>query len=140
MHEEIQTAVEFICILLPKSIIPKDNITSFANTLTHLLTDHCSKSKWIPHTPLLGSAYRAITCFDSHIDKLIINAASATNISLHILQNYLPKNFIIWIDPYSVSYRLRDIDNITSLYEASKPKYVTIKDPKTGKFFIPSNE
>jgi hypothetical protein len=134
MYKETQIAVEFICTLLPKPIIPEDNITSFANTLTHLLIERCRKSKWIPHTPLLGSAYRAITCFDRRMDKLIVDAAITTNISFCTLQTYLPKNFVIWIDPHSVSYRLRDMDNIIPLYKVPNPrkKNVSIKDPKTG--------
>jgi hypothetical protein len=141
MYEEIQVAVEFICILLQKSVIPKNKITLFAETLTRLLTEHCRKSRWIPNTPLFGSAYRAITCFDRHIDRLIVNAASTTDISICILQTYLPGNFVIWIDPCSVSYRLRDVDNIVSLYEVPSRKTkqessqrLLFKDPKSGQF------
>jgi hypothetical protein len=135
MKEEVQVAAKFISTLLPKSVVKKDSIICFSNNLAHLLTDRCYSSKWDSHAPLIGSAYRAVTCFNGHLDSVIYDAACRSDITFSILQTYLPKEFVVWIDPRSVSYRIGNIDNIVELSLSKNKKnknHIRIEDPKTG--------
>ncbi|ORX43489.1 BTG-domain-containing protein, partial [Hesseltinella vesiculosa] len=131
MHLEIAQALDFLSRLL-QSKIDDDRLASFKEKLAELLklkyTNH-----WDPQQPFKGNGYRSISNFNQQLDPILIQAASKSDVSVQSLVTHLPRDFIIWIDPYSVSYRMGDHGNIMTLFEDRTRGRITFKlDPTNG--------
>ncbi|KAI8333689.1 hypothetical protein BC941DRAFT_434194 [Chlamydoabsidia padenii] len=131
MHIEIAQAVEFLGRLL-NTKIEQDKLSGFKETLTELLkvkfTDH-----WDVQQPYKGNGFRALSNFNGQLDTIIVKAATDTCISPAALQAHLPRDFVLWIDPFSVSYRVGDHGNIMTLFEDRSRGRVTLKlDPNNN--------
>lgn len=56
-----------------------------------------------------------------------------------MIHTHLPRDFVLWIDPYSVSYRVGDHGNIMTLYEDRSRGRVSLKmDPGNTGMISPS--
>ncbi|KAI9478800.1 MAG: hypothetical protein EXX96DRAFT_572346 [Benjaminiella poitrasii] len=130
MHIEIAQAVEFLGRLLqPK--LDQDTVFKFKDKLTELLKvrfeDH-----WDPQQPYRGNGYRAISNFNGQLDPILITASVQASIQPNLIQTHLPRDFVLWIDPFSVSYRVGDHGNIMTLFEDRSRGRVTLKmDPSS---------
>jgi hypothetical protein len=59
-------------------------------------------------------------------------AAKKADIDAKLLHSYLPRDFVLWIDPFSVAYRVGDHGNIMTLFEDRSRGRITFKvDPAT---------
>lgn len=63
---------------------------------------------WDPNYPIFGNAYRSISRFDSVLDPALVETAQALELLSDVLFNLLPRNFVVWVDPMSVTYRFGD--------------------------------
>ncbi|KAI7899061.1 uncharacterized protein BX663DRAFT_523024 [Cokeromyces recurvatus] len=118
MQIEISQAVDFIGRLL-HSKVDSDMITNFKTQLAELLKQRFS-AHWDPHKPYQGNAYRAISNFNDEYDPILVEACIKTACSAKLIHAYLPRDFILWIDPDSVAYRVGFHGNIMTLYDKKK--------------------
>ncbi|KAI8891368.1 BTG-domain-containing protein [Backusella circina FSU 941] len=125
MHIEIAQAVEFLGRLL-NSKVDSDTISTFKERLSDLLkkrfTDH-----WDAQQPYRGNAYRAISNFNGQLDPIIEQACDKAACSSKVIHAHLPRDFVLWVDPFSVSYRVGDHGNIMTLYEDRSRGRVSLK-------------
>ncbi|CAO3699374.1 hypothetical protein G6F70_000016 [Rhizopus microsporus] len=125
MHIEIAQAVEFLGRLL-QSKVDQDTINAFKEKLTELLKirfqDH-----WDPQQPYKGNGYRAISNFNGQLDPILTLASAAVPIQPSCIHAHLPRDFVLWIDPFSVSYRVGDHGNIMTLFEDRSRGRITLK-------------
>jgi hypothetical protein len=149
MHIEIAQAVEFLGRLL-NSKVDSGTISAFKERLSELLkkrfTDH-----WDAQQPYRGNAYRAISNFNGQLDPIIeqgeynnnnnvpiffyyifiylfiILACDKAACSSKLIHTHLPRDFVLWVDPFSVSYRVGDHGNIMTLYEDRSRGRVSLK-------------
>ncbi|CAM0141507.1 hypothetical protein VKS41_003777 [Umbelopsis sp. WA50703] len=131
MHIEIVQAAEFLCRLLQTKLDP-DPLSKFKDRLIEIL-----KSRYVDHwdttQPYLGNAYRAISNFSGVMDTALLEAAQKADIDATLLHSYLPRDFVLWIDPFSVAYRVGDHGNIMTLFEDRSRGRITFKvDPSTN--------
>lgn len=48
--------------------------------------------------------------------------------SIELIHHHLPREFVLWIDPYAVSYRVGDHGNINTLYEDRSRGKITMNN------------
>ncbi|KAG2209369.1 hypothetical protein INT46_002612 [Mucor plumbeus] len=128
MHIEIAQAVEFLGRLL-QSKVDQEVVTKFKETLSELLKvrfeDH-----WDPQQPYRGNGYRALSNFNGQLDPILTEACMKASIQPTSIHAHLPRDFVLWIDPFSVSYRVGDHGNIMTLFEDRSRGRITLKlDP-----------
>lgn len=74
--------------------------------------------------------------------KYILNkilACDKAACSSKLIHTHLPRDFVLWIDPFSVSYRVGDHGNIMTLYEDRSRGRVSLKmDPGNTGIISPS--
>ncbi|KAI8373602.1 hypothetical protein EDC96DRAFT_498915 [Choanephora cucurbitarum] len=115
MHIEINQAAEFLGrFLQPK--IDADSIQNFKHSLMELLAQRFT-NHWDAQQPYRGNGYRAISNFHGQLDPIIIKACDKATCPIHLVHSNLPRDFVLWVDPYNVSYRVGDHGNIMTLYE-----------------------
>ncbi|KAG5462664.1 MAG: hypothetical protein BJ554DRAFT_4156 [Olpidium bornovanus] len=68
-----------------------DLLDRFRAALVEILLERCRSSRW-----------------DPRMDQALLRAAEEAGLGADVLRECLPKDFIIWIDPGSVSYRVGD--------------------------------
>ncbi|KAG2234129.1 hypothetical protein BDF21DRAFT_488931 [Thamnidium elegans] len=128
MHIEIAQAVEFLGRLL-QSKVDQEIVNTFKERLTELLKvrfqDH-----WDPQQPYRGNGYRALSNFNGQLDPILTNASIQASVQPSTIHAHLPRDFVLWIDPFSVSYRVGDHGNIMTLFEDRSRGRITLKmDP-----------
>ncbi|RKP38532.1 hypothetical protein BJ085DRAFT_1883, partial [Dimargaris cristalligena] len=117
MLTEISYAVDFLGRLIPESAaVPPELREGWKDALTRLLSQRF-QAHWNVTNPFAGNAYRAVTTFAGRLDRTLVAAAEEAGLSMHVLATYLPRDLVLWIDPYSVSYRIRDNSAVFALYE-----------------------
>ncbi|KAI8070779.1 hypothetical protein BC940DRAFT_295539 [Gongronella butleri] len=125
MHMEIAQAIDFLGRLL-NAKIDENSLASFKDKLAELLKARFTHH-WDPQQPFKGNAYRALSNFNQLLDPVLIQAAQKSNVPVQTLLTHLPKDFVLWIDPFSVSYRVGDHGNIMTLFEDRTRGRVTFK-------------
>ncbi|OBZ87767.1 Protein Tob1 [Choanephora cucurbitarum] len=128
MHMEIAQAVDFLGRLL-QSKLDSDIIARYKQTLSNLLAIRF-KDHWDTQQPYRGNGFRALTNFNGQLDPVLVQAAIQAHIQIDRIDVHLPRDFVLWIDPFSVSYRVGDHGNIMTLFEDRSRGRVTFKlDP-----------
>ncbi|KAG0742628.1 hypothetical protein G6F57_010053 [Rhizopus arrhizus] len=125
MHIEIAQAVEFLGRLL-QSKVDQESINGFKEKLTELLKIRF-KNHWDPQQPYKGNGYRAISNFNGQLDPILTLASTQVAIQPSCIFAHLPREFVLWIDPFSVSYRVGDHGNIMTLFEDRSRGRITFK-------------
>jgi len=113
MHNEINTAVEFIVRLLRSSEITVAQIEVFKASLKTSLS-HKFASHWSPNEPMKGNAYRSILVTQGLIDPVLAQSAKAAGLA-SLNKRWFPSELIIWIDPLDVTYRIGDHGSVAAL-------------------------
>ncbi|KAI7876222.1 BTG-domain-containing protein [Lichtheimia hyalospora FSU 10163] len=125
MHMEITQAADFLGRLL-HSKLDQSMLQAFKEQLADLLkqrfVDH-----WDPQQPYRGNAFRAISNFNGQLDPVLVMAAEKAMIPPASIHAHLPRDFVLWIDPFSVSYRVGDHGNIMTLFEDRSRGRITLK-------------
>ncbi|KAJ1928705.1 hypothetical protein IWQ60_001805 [Tieghemiomyces parasiticus] len=117
MLTEIGYAVDFLCRLIPESAsVPPEQRDGWKDALTRLLSQRY-RGHWNVYQPYSGNAYRSLTTFAGQLDPTLVQAAAQAQLPLSVLQNYMPRDLVLWVDPYAVSYRIRDGSSVFTLYE-----------------------
>ncbi|XP_076366190.1 uncharacterized protein LOC143255042 [Tachypleus tridentatus] len=113
MHVEVQVALNFLISFLYNKL-PRRRVNQFGEELEKALRQKF-QGHWYPDTPMKGSAYRCLkTTFP--LDPVFEEAALGCGVDLRDIQENLPKELSIWIDPGEVSYRLGEKGPVKGLY------------------------
>ncbi|GFS57661.1 protein BTG2 [Nephila pilipes] len=116
MKVEIGIASDFLTGMMRNKCPNPNKVEHFKNNLVNLLKDHFEQH-WFPGSPTRGSAYRCIRIHHSRMDPLVLKAAHACGFNERIIQESLPKDLTLWIDPCNVSYRFGENGSVAVLYE-----------------------
>ncbi|PRD22020.1 UNVERIFIED_CONTAM: Btg2 [Trichonephila clavipes] len=116
MKLEIGIAADFVAGMIRNKCPNPNKAENFRNNLVDLLTGHIDQH-WFPGTPTRGSAYRCIRIHHSRMDPILLKAGHACGFNERIIQESLPKDLTLWIDPCNVSYRFGENGSVAVLYE-----------------------
>ncbi|ORY94777.1 hypothetical protein BCR43DRAFT_416205, partial [Syncephalastrum racemosum] len=125
MHMEITQAVDFLGRFV-QTKMPQDDLSSFKDDLSSELRERF-ENHWHAHEPMRGSGYRSISNFNGALDPILTKVACRCKVDPSLIHDNLPRDFILWIDPYSVSYRVGDRSNIMTLFEDRTRGRITFK-------------
>lgn len=125
MHVEIQVALNFLISFLYNKL-PRRRVNQFGEELENALKAKF-EGHWYPEKPCKGSAYRCIRCTPP-LDPLVFEvAARNSGINLLDIQENLPQELSIWVDPGEVSYRISEKGSVKILFsEKSEVKKSTV--------------
>lgn len=115
MKQEIENAVSFWLKYIPDTALPTDHKERFRQAFTRILTDKFT-GHWHPTTTHKGSGYRSISNWRS-IDHTLADAAQQTQVSPELLDKCMPRDIVMWCDPYNVTYRVGDYGTVYTVYE-----------------------
>ncbi|XP_060607271.1 protein Tob1-like [Ruditapes philippinarum] len=114
MHVEVNVALNFVISYLYNKL-PRRRVDLFGTELEKGLKKKF-EGHWYPDQPVKGSGFRCVRVNGEKIDPVIIQAASSVGLNLDEMQDYLPKELTIWIDPNEVSYRIGEKGQVKILY------------------------
>jgi len=128
---EINCASEFLCRYLTVSnTVTPQLLDEFKKHIAVLMqekyTDH-----WDPQRPHIGNGYRAITSFGGNVDPLLCEAARKSQLPMEMLEGHLPRDLVLWVEPFTVSFRVGDHGSINTIYDGTRGK-VTLKPDPSG--------
>lgn len=112
MRQEIFSAVSFLSGLLRhRKALSPDELDRFSSCLFEVLTTRYS-NHWFPKHPFKGSAFRCIRIVNRTLDPVVVSAAVEAGIVETRLQELLPSELTLWVDPDEVSYRFGEDGSI----------------------------
>ncbi|KAJ2477405.1 hypothetical protein IWW47_006206, partial [Coemansia sp. RSA 2052] len=74
----------------------------------------------------VGSGYRSM-CNWRSLDGALVEAAQRAKVSVAVLERLLPRDIVLWCDPYSVTYRVGDHGSVYTLYEDKRGLMESVK-------------
>jgi len=120
MRQEIVSAVNFLSALLSsRNGIPADKVDCFRRCLCQALVLRYSEH-WFPERPCKGSAFRCIRIVKRRMDPVVSQAAAESGIAESRLQQLLPSELTLWVDPNDVSYRFGEDGSIGVLLDGNR--------------------
>lgn len=131
MQKEIDSAVQFICGLLQARRLSLDLLETFRRVLCEVMSGWY-EGHWFPDKPDKGTGYRCMRINSNSIDPLIVRAATLSGLSPAQLQQLLPNQLTIWVDPRVVSYRFGEDGSVATLYDGNKLKQRVELDDDLG--------
>ncbi|KAF9965358.1 Protein btg1, partial [Mortierella alpina] len=119
---EISCASDFLCrYVASSSACTPQIIQAFKEQISALMqakyTNH-----WDPQRPHIGNGYRAITSFGGKVDPLLCEAAQKSELPLQTLEGHIPRDLVLWVEPFSVSFRVGDHGSINTIYDSTRGK------------------
>ncbi|KAF9178242.1 Protein btg1 [Haplosporangium sp. Z 11] len=128
---EISFASDFLCRFLTASSSCTPQIIDDFKKETAALMQEKYTNHWDPQRPHYGNGYRAITSFGGKVDPLLCKAAQKSALPMETLQVVIPKDLVLWVEPFTVSFRVGDYGSINTIYDGSRGK-VTMKPDTTS--------
>ncbi|KAH7637572.1 tob1-like protein [Dermatophagoides farinae] len=118
MNDEIQVALNFLISFLYNKL-PRRRVNQFGEELELIIRNRFD-GHWYPDEPSKGSAYRCIHCNPQLDSSLFREAAHNSGLNLQDVQQNLPVELSIWIDPGEVSYRISEKGPVNILYSVKR--------------------
>ncbi|KAJ1851204.1 hypothetical protein GGH12_006088 [Coemansia sp. RSA 1822] len=115
MQTEVENAAKFWINYIPDSSLASDKKEALRKALVEVLLEKYM-GHWHIERTMLGSAYRSISNWRG-LDTVLVKAAHHARISVDVLERWLPRDQIMWCDPYSVTYRVGDHGSVLTFYE-----------------------
>ncbi|KAI2804930.1 hypothetical protein RDWZM_008200 [Blomia tropicalis] len=114
MHVEVRVAINFLISFLYNKL-PRRRVNQFGDELETVLKAKF-EGHWYVDQPYKGSAYRCVRCAPP-LDPLTFEVA-ARNSGMNIvdIQQNIPPELSIWVDPGEVSYRITEKGPVKILY------------------------
>ncbi|KAG0200607.1 Protein btg1 [Mortierella sp. GBA30] len=129
---EISCASDFLSrFLTASSSITPQIIEAFKEATVALMNEKYT-NHWDPQRPHIGNGYRAITSFGGKVDPLLCKAAQKSSVPMETLHGLIPRDMVLWVEPFTVSFRIGDHGSINTIYDGSRGK-VSLK-PDIGPF------
>lgn len=117
MHVEIQVALNFLISFLYNKL-PRRRVNQFGEELEAALKAKFA-NHWYPDQPAKGSAYRCLKTANP-LDPVFEIAARNCGLELIDIQEYLPSELTIWVEPGEVSYRMSEKSPVKLLYQENE--------------------
>lgn len=117
MHVEIQVALNFLISFLYNKL-PRRRVNNFGEELEAALKAKFA-NHWYPEQPAKGSAYRCLKTANP-LDPVFEIAARNCGLELADIQEYLPSELTIWVEPGEVSYRMSEKSPVKLLYQENE--------------------
>ena len=124
MHVEIQVALNFLISFLYNKL-PRRRVNQFGEELEQALKAKFA-GHWYPNQPAKGSAYRCLKT-QNPLDPVFEIAARNCGLELSDVQEYLPAELTIWVEPGEVSYRMSEKSPVKLLYQENEQTGVAAK-------------
>ncbi|KAF9133707.1 Protein btg1 [Linnemannia schmuckeri] len=127
---EINCASDFLCryVANASSCTPQI-MESFKSQIMALMQEKYT-NHWDPQRPHYGNGYRAITSFGGKVDPLLCEAAQKSDLPLETLEGHIPRDLVLWVEPFNVSFRVGDHGSINTIYDSTRGK-VSMKPDNT---------
>ncbi|KAF9317245.1 Protein btg2 [Podila horticola] len=123
---EISCASDFLCrYVAGASACTPQVIESFKEHISALMQEKYT-NHWDPQRPHIGNGYRAITSFGGKVDPLLCEAAQKSALPMEALEGHIPRDLVLWVEPFTVSFRVGDHGSINTIYDGSRGK-ISIK-------------
>ena len=116
MNVEIQVALNFLIAFLYNKL-PRRRVNQFGEELDAALKIKF-EGHWYPEKPYKGSAFRCVKTTPP-LDPVFEIAAREAGMDISDIQENLPQELSIWIDPGEVSYRMSEKGPVKILYSES---------------------
>ncbi|XP_022237516.1 protein Tob1-like [Limulus polyphemus] len=113
MHVEVQVALNFLISFLYNKL-PRRRVNQFGEEMEKMVKQRFA-GHWYPESPMKGSGFRCLKTTPP-LDLAFGAAAMYCGVNLSDIQENLPKDLSIWIDPGEVSYRLGEKGPVRVLY------------------------
>lgn len=118
MKIELRSAVEFLSNFIRASkYVTEEQLHHFRTTLLNLLQQKY-ENHWFPEKPCKGSGYRCIR-LNHNMDPTIREAGLSCGLNQKALEELLPKELTMWVDPKDVSYRLGENGSIGVVFDGT---------------------
>jgi len=134
MHVEIQVALNFLISFLYNKL-PRRRVNQFGEELENALKIKF-EGHWYPEKPYKGSAFRCLKTTPP-LDPVFDVAARESGMDINDIQENLPQELSIWIDPGEVSYRMSEKGLVKILYSESENIDTEISDREVTRTFNP---
>ncbi|KAG0096100.1 transducer of ERBB2 [Podila epicladia] len=119
---EISCASDFLCrYVAGASACTPQVIESFKEHISALMQEKYT-NHWDPQRPHIGNGYRAITSFGGKVDPLLCEAAQKSALPMETLEGHIPRDLVLWVEPFTVSFRVGDHGSINTIYDGSRGK------------------
>jgi len=123
MKVEVNSAADFMMNLLrvrqQVNSLSETQLHSFRGSLIIVLLEKY-ELHWYENNPRKGSAFRCIRINGETSEPLIEKAASNCGLSAFTIRRLLPAELTLWIDPYTVCYRIGENGSISVLYDGNR--------------------
>jgi hypothetical protein len=119
MKQELESAANFIVHLLrlnKNCHISEVQLIKFRNCLIDTLRRRC-RDHWFPDAPEKGSCYRSLRFYEIKSESCLTQACDTAKLKKKFLQEMLPNELMIWINPLEVLYRIGEDGCICILYD-----------------------
>lgn len=118
MKIELRSAVDFLANFIRSSkYVTDEQLLNFRKTLLSLLQQKY-ENHWFPEKPCKGSGYRCLRV-NHNMDPTIREAGLSCGLNLKALEQILPKELTMWVDPKEVSYRLGENGSIGVIFDGT---------------------
>ncbi|XP_067124519.1 protein Tob1-like [Centruroides vittatus] len=134
MHVEIQVALNFFISFLYNKL-PRRRVNQFGEELEKALKLKF-QGHWYPEKPYKGSGFRCLKTTPP-LDPVFEIAARDSGMDLVDIQENLPQELSIWIDPGEVSYRMGEKGQVKILYSEMEGVEGESNDREITKTFNP---
>ncbi|KAJ2448987.1 hypothetical protein EV183_005144 [Coemansia sp. RSA 2336] len=138
MQTEVENAAKFWINCIPESELTSDKKEALRKALVQVLSEKYT-GHWHLDRTMAGSAYRSISNW-RRLDSVFIKAAKLAQVAVDVLETWLPRDMILWCDPYSVSYRVGDHGSIVSVYEDKRGLLESVKKSVAEKMSRPGSD
>ncbi|KAJ2746366.1 hypothetical protein GGI20_001426 [Coemansia sp. BCRC 34301] len=125
MQTELETAANFWLKYLSDATISAEKREALRLALIDTLSDKYA-GHWHLDKTNVGSGYRSI-CNWRSLDGALAEAAQRAKVPVAVLERHLPRDIVLWCDPYSVTYRAGDHGSVFTLYEDKRGLMESVK-------------
>ncbi|KAJ2659847.1 hypothetical protein IWW48_003253 [Coemansia sp. RSA 1200] len=115
MHSEIENAAGFWLKYIPDSTVGAERKEALREALMEVLRERYA-GHWDVDQTAVGSGYRSVSNWRG-VDGALAEAAGRARVPVAVLERLLPRDVVVWCDPYSVTYRVGDHGTVYTVYE-----------------------
>ncbi|KAJ2715994.1 hypothetical protein H4R19_000888 [Coemansia spiralis] len=138
MQAEVENAANFWIKYLPEAVLAADKREALRQALVgQLLAKY--EGHWHMERTAAGSAYRSISNWRG-LDGVLAAAGSQAGVALELLERWLPRDVIVWCDPYSVTYRIGDHGSVYTAFEDKRGLLESVKKSVAEKISRPGSD
>ncbi|KAJ2824341.1 hypothetical protein FBU31_004021 [Coemansia sp. 'formosensis'] len=125
MQTEIEAVASFWLKYVSDATISSEIREALRVALIDTLTDKY-EGHWHLDKTNVGSGYRSMSNWRG-LDSILVEAAQRAQVAVSVLERVMPRDIVLWCDPYSVTYRVGDHGTVFTLYEDKRGLLESVK-------------